>query len=488
MSAPRQSEEVRYDAVVIGAGAGGLTVAIGLARLGRRVALVERAEVGGDCTNTGCIPSKRLIELARELPSAASPDDVATLLERVRALREEVRHDDEALLAAHPGLTLVRGEATLAAAAAGRGAPDVVVSRGDAPLRLRARHVVLAVGAAPRHLELPGLARERCLTSDDVFDLEAPPASLAVLGGGAMGVELSGAFARLGVPTTLVERADRLLPAAEGEAAAIVRRALERRGVVVHTGTEAVGWHADELELRRGDGERLIAPAARVLVAIGRRPRSDGLGLEALGLAGGGAAVVTDSQHRTGVPGLWAIGDVTGRATSSHAANEQGRRLVRRLALPLPLVPEGDYPSVVFGEPEVAQIGPLRAELVDRYGAELVVSQRVALAETDRGRTQGLREGYLELHAMRLTGRLLAATLVGPHASELLALLTLAQRRRLTLWRLSRAVAPYPTFSGAVRSAADAFVFATLPALPRETLAYLRHRLAAAHRPGTPKG
>jgi dihydrolipoamide dehydrogenase len=470
------------DAVVVGAGSGGLTVAVGLARLGRRVALVERAEIGGDCTNTGCIPSKCLLEGAAALPPSPSPASVALLLERVRRTRAAVRH--EALLASLPRLTLLRGAARLEPRPAGsRRAPDVVVEGTGDPLRLRSRHVVIAAGAEPRLVDVPGLPQELRRTTDDVFDLRAPPEALAVLGGGAAGVELALAFVRLGSRVAVVERLPRLLPRHDPGASELVRRSLERLGVTVHTGADAVRWHDGCLELRDATGAHVSEPATEVLMVVGRQPRTGGLGLEALGLPGAGAPLVTDGQHRTGVRGLWAIGDVTGRVATTHAANLQGRRLVRRLALPLPLLPEGAYPSVVFSQPEVAQIGPSAEELERRYPPALLFSHRVELADTDRGRTLGLEEGYLRLSAMRLTGRLLAATLVAPGASELLTLLTLAQRRRMSLWQLSRLVAPYPTLSAALRTAADAFVFETLPHLPRELLHYLRHRV---RRPSSP--
>jgi dihydrolipoamide dehydrogenase len=523
----------RYHTIVVGAGSGGLTVAIGLARLGRRVALVERAAVGGDCTNVGCIPSKTLIELAAALGPPPAPGAsreawarrTRAVLDEVRLRRDALRAHEERTLATLARLDLVRGAARLvprhhpfasgagraAMASAGSGAasgaasgattpgatptpprtrssrgtpasrgrpPDVVITGEGATRRLRAANVVLATGSSPVVAEVDGLPAERTLTNVTLFDLGAPPDHLAILGAGATGCEMAFAFARLGSTVTLLDQAPRVLPRSEPEAARIVRRSLAAAGVRVLTGAAATRFEPDggRLHVRLADDAVVVEGVEAVLMVVGRRPNVAGLGLTEVGapLADGG--VVTDAAHHTPVPGLWAIGDVTGRVHATHAAHAQGRRLVRRLALPLPLVREGDYPSLTFAEPEVAQIGPTLAALQARYPADLLVSHRIDLADTDRGLTLGLEQGYLRVTAMRLTGRLLAATVVAPNASEIIHLLTLAQRRRMSLWRLSRLVIAYPTLSEAIRQAADAFVFASLPRLHRELATYLRLR------------
>jgi pyruvate/2-oxoglutarate dehydrogenase complex dihydrolipoamide dehydrogenase (E3) component len=509
---PPGADAERFDAIVIGAGAGGLTVAIGLARIGRRVALVEGGEVGGDCTNVGCIPSKTLLDLAARLRagglapgSDAWAAAAAAALAEVRRRRDALRAHESEMLATEPRLELVRGRGRLTAA----GGVEIDIAGGGAR-RLRSPRVVLATGARPLRIDLPGLPPDRVWTHRDVFEAAAPPSHLAVLGGGPIGVELATAFARLGSRVTLVEALPRLLPAGEPEASAVVADALRRLGVDVRLGVRATGFEAagGTLALAPADGaagggagaagdpaagldaapNAAVSGVDRVLLALGRRPAIDGLttvpgGLEALGIRVGRQGIVTDAAHRTTRRGVYAIGDVSAargggeRAKFTHAANAQGRRLVRHLTLPwLPLTPEGDYPAVTFGDPEVAQVGPPLAALRERVHPAAIVSQRVDLADLDRGLTLGLREGFVLLHARRFSGRLLSATVVGPHAGELIQLLTWAQRRRLTLWQLSRHVVAYPTLAEGIKRAADAFVFATLPALPRELGVYLRTR------------
>lgn len=469
-----------FDAVVVGAGSGGLTVAYGLARLGKRVALVEADAVGGDCTNVGCIPSKTLLHAARALAArglrAGDPgwaDAAAAVLGHVRAKRDALRAREDHEVAHEPNLTLVRGRARLAAA-------DRVAVAGAAGERvLAAPVVVLATGARAIVPDLPGLGAERALTNANLFDLRDPPHHLAVVGGGALGAEMATAFARLGSRVTLVEAAPRLLPASAPAAGAAVADGLRALGVAVHVGTRAERFDEDGavLHLATPDGPAAVPAVDRVLFAVGRRPNVEDLGLEALGVRFGRAGIATDRAHRTSARGVYAIGDATERAKFTHAANAQGRRLVRHLTAPwLPLVPEGDYPSATFTDPEVAQVGPSLEALHARYGATLVATHRVELAALDRGYVDDVGAGFVEVHAMRLTGRVLAATVVGPHAAEVVQLLVWAQRRRGSLWQLSRHVVAYPALSEAVKKVADAFVFATLPALPRELGVYLRHR------------
>ncbi len=484
------SDRARVHTIVVGAGSAGLTVAVGLTRLGRDVALVEAGEVGGDCTNVGCIPSKTLIALARAVASAPPEeraDAARDALAETRRRRDALREHEEAWLAGMSHLTLVRGHARLLRGE--RGACEVEVRAPDGAVRrLAAGRVVLATGSRPVVPPLPGLEEgahdERApLTNATLFDLVAPPAHLAVLGGGAIGCEMAFAFARLGSRVTIVEMADRLLPGAEAAASRVVHARLEALGVTVLVDTKALAFDRAGGRLRvahaRAGGQAEAASVDgvdRVLVAVGRRAASDALGLVEAGVkVDARGAVIVDGAYRTTAAGVYAIGDVVG-AAHTHVANAQGRRLVRFLTLPLPLLPEGEHPSVAFVEPEVGQIGPTLAQLRRRWPDALLAVHKVMLSDTDRGRTSGLDDGFVQVVAMRLTGRLLAATVVAPNASEMLPLLSWAQRRRVSLWQLARLEVAYPALSDAIKQAADAFVFASLPRLPAELGAYLRWR------------
>jgi dihydrolipoamide dehydrogenase len=470
----------RYAAIVIGAGAGGLTVAAGLARLGRRVALIEAGAIGGDCTNVGCVPSKLLLRLAADLQRAAPPVGSperraagAAALAEVRRVRDAWRDEEEEAFGHEPNLTLLRGRGRLTP----RGV-EVTLPSGEVR-QLIARARVIATGARAIRIEVPGLPAERRISNEEVFDLPYPPAHLAVQGGGAIGVELATAFAQLGSRVTLIEAGPRLLGGEEPIASETIHAALTALGVDVRVGAQATRYDAAQETLHLSAG----APAVgvdMVLQALGRRPSSDDLvagggDLASLGIRRGAAGIATNAAHRTSRAGIYAIGDVTERAKFTHAANAQGRRLVRHLLLGwIPLVPEGDYPSATFTTPEVARIGPPLARLQERWGEGGIATHQVEMANLDRGRIDALTRGVVLLHARRGSGRLLGATVIGPHAGDVLALLTWAQRRGISLWQLARHVAPYPTLGEGIKRAADAFTFATAAALPREIAAYLR--------------
>jgi len=464
-----------FDAIVIGAGSGGLTVAVGLAGLGRRVALVEASRMGGDCTNTGCIPSKRLIHLSRD------PDrDGAAVLADVRATRDGLEARERREMREHPNITLIEGRAEITSPGAVR------VEGAPGGRSLSAGQIIVATGSRARRLEIPGLPAERVLTNEHLFELDAPPGHLAILGAGAIGLEMACAFARLGTRITLIDIADRVLPTAIPEASEAVATAMRHRGIDLVLGARATGFRESGrvLLLETPAGPREVAGVDRVLIAIGRVPNVEGLGLDRVGVETGPRGIRVDTWGRTGVRGVWAVGDVTG-SLQTHAANALGRRIVQRIAFPWlpPLGRPPLIPSAVFSDPEVAWVGLTPGAIAGRCAPGAVVHLRVDLADTDRGLTDDVRHGFVAIDAVRLTGRILGATAVGPGASELIAHLALAIDRRISLLRLSRQVYAYPTHAGAIGRAADDFARATLGNLPGEAASYARHRFRRP-RPG----
>lgn len=442
------------DVVVVGAGAGGLTAATHAARRGAEVVLVADGPPGGDCTFTGCVPSKTLLAAAADRMSFdEAMARVHRTIERIAAT------EDEAALA-RSGVGVVRGRGELLGD--GRVRVDDTVLRGA--------HVVIATGGRAALPPVPGLDTIGARTNETIFGLTRLPSRLIVLGGGPIGCELGQAFARLGASVTVVEAADRLLPTEDPAVGPLVESALAADGVRVLTATRAVSARREDrisrLELEGGE----VLEGDEVLVATGRRPVTDGLGLEALGVGiDRTGRVVVAPTCATDVEGLWAIGDVTQLGGSTHVAGNMGFvaavNVTRRSRLrPLLRVQRRAVPRVVYTSPEVAQVGLTEAEAAPR-GARVA---EVALDEVDRAVTAGATTGFVKLVAgpRKLTrdlggGRLLGATIVAPRAGEMIGEVGLAITTGMFAGRLAQTMHAYPTWSMALQQAATQLFFAT---------------------------
>jgi pyruvate/2-oxoglutarate dehydrogenase complex dihydrolipoamide dehydrogenase (E3) component len=457
--------ERALDAIVIGTGTAGLTVGTGLARFGRRVALIESARVGGESTNVGSIPAGRLIRLAHD---PALRGDPRRVLEDVRAMRDRLSSRERGDLERTENIELITGRATLAP---GR---RVMVHRDDDSVRtLTAPHVVIATGSHPRRADIPGLPDARHLTNETLFDLREPPEHMAIVGAGAFGVEMACAFARLGTRVSLIERGSWILPEADPEAAAVLAASLRRQGVDLHTDSRPVAYEPEGGVLTVGEpaGDRDIGGVDAVLSAVGRVPNADvAAGVVAIGPRG----ISVDSWGRTSEPGVWAVGDVTPWAHQAHGASAMARRVVQRIAFPwMPALGRPPVmPSDVFSDPEVAWVGPGAAERARRFVPGALTEIRIDLPATDRGLTDDVHHGFVAVSAARGTGRVIAATIVGPHASEMLPLLTHAVAHGTSLLRLRRLVYAYPTHAAAIGAVADEFARRTLPHLHSELAAW----------------
>ncbi|NNJ13648.1 NAD(P)/FAD-dependent oxidoreductase, partial [Chloroflexales bacterium ZM16-3] len=339
-----------FHTIVIGAGSGGLTVAVGLANLGKSVAVIEALHVGGDCTNVGCVPSKTLIHQA-ELHGAENP---ASTLAEVRRKRDALRDKETHEFGEVQNLSLIFGRARLID-------PHrvAVATLAGGERTLHAAHIVIATGARPRTTSIPGLPAARQLTNETVFEIPNIPRHLAILGGGVIGMELAFAFRKLGSRVTVVTTAPRVMDKFLPEVAEALGESLDRHGIAVYAGASATSYDEATETLRIDQGGRVISLEGvdYVLVAIGRQRNTEGLGLEAAGVAySARGGIGADSFGRTSVPHIYAIGDVTGTSAFTHSANAQGRRVTQRIAFPfLPArAPEPFYPSATFSDPEVA--------------------------------------------------------------------------------------------------------------------------------------
>jgi pyruvate/2-oxoglutarate dehydrogenase complex dihydrolipoamide dehydrogenase (E3) component len=464
-----------YSTIVIGSGSGGMTVAIGMANLGHEVALVEGGAVGGDCTNVGCVPSKTLIHLAKNFRPGMNADEVLHEVTRKRdALREketeEVTHMDN--------LTFIRGWAKFS------DSKTLSVSNDGKTRELTGDSIIIATGARPRELEIPGLPKERTLTNLNLFDLTELPKHLVIVGAGIIAMEMVFAFRKLGSNVTMFALDDKPLAKYIPEVAEAMQPEIEKKGIVTYYGATAKSFDEAKrtLTLKKGGKEIEIQNVDKVLIAIGRVKNLESLGLDQAGVKWDAkTGVAVNSYEETNVKGVYAIGDVTPTSAFTHSAHAQGRRVVQRILFPLLPVSREEplFPNATFSDPEVATVGLTPQELEKFCHPGAIKRIRVDFKDdTDRGYTDSIEHGFIIVDAVRLTGQILHATIVGPNASEMISFFTLAKSRRISLYKIYRLVFPYPTYSSGILKVADFFIRDTLPNLGKEIVAYLKYRFA----------
>lgn len=441
------------DLLVIGGGPGGYTAAVRAAQLGRSVVLVERHDggngLGGTCLHVGCIPSKALIELAeaktglrRLAGRGLAADDVRVDLAAFQADKSAMVGRLAAgvgrLLAGH-GVRVLSGEARLS------GPQRAVVQRpGHASTFLEYRDVILATGSRPAELEALPRDGRRVLDSTDALSLTELPRSIAVVGGGVIGLELASAFHALGAAVTVVELADRLVPDLDAKISATIRRALLRRGIQVLCSARVLGDDGSNLVVA-GDREEQRIPADAVITAVGRRRNSENLGLERAGvdvLANG--AVKVDGRLLA-APQVAAIGDLTEGLSLAHKAMAEGAVAAEALSgLPSEFDPAA-IPAVVYTDPEIAVAG-----LGEDSAPDGVAVTSVPIGITARSATMGTTEGLVRVLSDPASGAVVGVQIVGRHASELIAEGVLAIEMGATVEDLAHTIHAHPTLSEAV--------------------------------------
>lgn len=447
----------RYDLAVIGGGTAGLVASAVSAGIGAKTALVEQHRLGGECLWTGCVPSKALIRSASVLHTLrraadfgieveGGRADFGRVMERIRSIIRAIEPHDSPERFRSLGVDVVEGRARFLS-------PEEAEAGGR---RIRARRWLLATGSRTAVPAIPGLEEAGYLTHETVWELRALPESLVVLGAGPIGIELAQAFSRLGSRVTVVGAAAQLLEREDPEIAAVLARQLEREGirVLLRSKATSVRVEAGEKAVTVGDTE---LRAAEILVATGRRPNVEEMGLEALGVEVGERGVKVDASLRTSASNAWAAGDVAGPYRFTHVADYQAR-----IAAPNALFPlrrKVDYrvvPWCTYTEPEVARVGMTEAEARDAWGDGAGVF-RYAHDSLDRALCDGEPDGLTKV-VLDPKGRIVGAHVAGPRAGETIHEAVLAVRHRLKLSDLSGMIHVYPTYPEALKRAADAFL------------------------------
>jgi pyruvate/2-oxoglutarate dehydrogenase complex dihydrolipoamide dehydrogenase (E3) component/uncharacterized membrane protein YdjX (TVP38/TMEM64 family) len=449
----RFSRPRRFDTnmVVIGAGSAGLVASLIAATVKAKVTLIERDRMGGDCLNTGCVPSKALIRSARiadygrragdfGLVPGAVEVDFPRVMERVQSVVKAIEPHDSVERFTELGVDCVQGEARIVS-------PWEVEVNGG---RLVARNIIIASGARPRIPDIPGLQEIDYLTSDSVWELREAPGRLLVLGAGPIGCELAQALARLGCEVTLATHAGRVLPREDPEVSEQVHLAFERQGISVLLGHEPVGLRKNGAEsdcLFSYAGTERKVVFDRLLLAVGRSPNVEGLGLEELGIdCSARGTIEVDEYLRTAIPGIYACGDVAGPYQFTHMASHQawyatvnalfGR--FRRFKVDYSVVP-----WATFTDPEVARVGLNESEAA-QHGINCEVT-RYDIADLDRAIADGEAHGFVKVLTEPGRDRILGATIVGYHAGELISEFVMAMKHGIGLNKILGTIHIYPT-------------------------------------------
>lgn len=459
MSAHSTYEALSCDVCIIGAGSAGLSAAAGAAQLGAKVVLIERAAMGGDCLNTGCVPSKSLIASAHAahtftasmrlgVGEALAPKiDFEAIHRHIHGVISEIAPHDSVERFQGMGVKVLREGARFVSS------NELIAGR----YRIQARRFVVATGSRTVVPPVPGLRELEPLTNETVFDLVERPDHLLIVGGGPIGIEMAQAFRRLGSAVTIVDVAQ-ILPRDEPEAADLIRGVLRKEGITLFENAKLIDpqRHGTGISatIETAAGRHEIG-ASHILVAAGREANVQDMGLELAGIDFDEKGIKVDDRLRTSNSRIFAIGDVAGGPQFTHIAGYHAGIFVRNAMFGLPAkVDYAALPWVTYLDPEVAHVGLTEAEARKRHGELHVILER--MDDNDRAQTVRRTEGFIKLILTR-RGRVLGVTIVAPHAGEMISLWGLVISEKIKLSAVASMIAPYPTLSELSKRAASAY-------------------------------
>ena len=451
-----------FDVVVIGGGTAGLVTASGCARLGRKVALIEREKLGGDCLWTGCVPTKALVATARVVHQMRHADAYGlepqtvrvtpkSVMDSMRAQRHAIEHHDDPEKFRALGIEVIFGNATLA-------------SRKEVDVdgrRLIAKDIVIATGTRTAVPPIEGLAEHGFLDHASFLEQDSFPASLLILGGGSIGIEFAQMFRRFGSEVIVIEMSDEIINKEDADVIARIRSILTEEGIEIRS-----GWAAKSVRTEAGKkivrientfGEMMELRVDEIFVASGRRANTENLGLEAAGVKTDRGFIFADKYLQTSVPRIWACGDVHGGMQFTHVAAYEAVKLVRNMLFPgRSAVSYDNIPWGLYTDPEVGHIGMTEAEAAAARGAENVRTYSVEMTEVDRAVVDRTTRGLVKLVCDK-RGRILGAHALCANASTLIETLVLARQKKMTVAQLAQLISPYPSLADALQKAASMY-------------------------------
>jgi pyruvate/2-oxoglutarate dehydrogenase complex dihydrolipoamide dehydrogenase (E3) component len=451
-----------YDLIVIGGGSAGLVVAGGAAQLGARVGLIEKKALGGDCLYTGCVPSKTFIRSARFAADVRRAKDFgfastsleftnksfAAITERVARVIETVGEHDK------PERFEAWGIDVLFANPRFTSPHELELTSADGSTkRVSAKRFCISTGSRPSVPPIEGLKEAGFITNEEVFQLKSLPATLIILGGGPIGLELGQSFARFGSKVTIVEMDRRLLPKEDEEVSASMRDILASEGIEIHLNATAVRAAVTNERktlaiAENGQNQELVTQ--EILVATGRRANIEGLNLEAAGVKYDTQRIVTDHYLRTSAGHIFAAGDITGHFPFTHMAAYEASVVIRNALLFWPLLQKTDFrvvPWTTFTDPEVARVGLTESEAATKFGESNIHTYRTAFADNDRAQAEEETKGFAKIICRGRKREIVGAHIVGAHAGELIHEIVLAMKRRLSITALGGLIHVYPTLA-----------------------------------------
>lgn len=444
-----------FDAIVIGAGAGGLTVARGLNAAKKKVLLIEKGAFGGDCTNVGCVPSKALLDYVFKNPRCGLGD----ALRFAREKRDAVRTTETAATLTTEGIHVVVGTAQFSS-------NHSVVVDGKT---YTARNSIVSTGSRPLRIAVPGVPAEKIITNEEFFDVQKDLKSIVILGGGYIGCELAEACARAGVLVTVLQREERLVPREEPTASEYLLQYFKGLGIKVYLQSSVTSANEHEISFT-SEGKEEKTEYDAVLLALGRTVDVSSLALDTASVTVK-KGIVVDAYNRTSCKHIYAIGDcVDGNPQFTHVANNEGRQVVRNILFPYVTSSyrKEPIPSTLYTHLEIAKVGLTEADALTKFSSTAVGVQQLSFEHNDRALVTDTGEGCIKLIYTKPWGRIIGGTIVSEHAGEILPRLTSAIRARETVFSVSRQIFGYPTRADLLKRTADRASLSILLGLKNE--------------------
>jgi pyruvate/2-oxoglutarate dehydrogenase complex dihydrolipoamide dehydrogenase (E3) component len=453
-----------FDAIVIGGGAAGLTASGIAANVGAKTMMIEADRLGGDCTWTGCVPSKVILKagkLANQIRNASKfglldtePDiNFKNVIQHVHEVRDEVYEDaDRPEIYEDMGIEVVFGSAAF------KDPHTLEILHSDGISReVTAGHIFIATGAKAFVPPIPGLDKVDYMTNESLFEIEDLPEHLLIVGAGPIGIEMSQAFVNLGAKVTIIDMANRIMKNDDPELVEILHGVLEKQGVQFELGASIKKVQKSEEGIEvviERDGKEEVISGSHLLVATGRKANFKALNLNAAGVKTNKKGIQVDNSCKTNVNHIYAMGDVTGRYQFTHMSEHMSKVAVTKALLKIPMtIDQKHVPWATFTEPELAHVGATEKQL--RSSGQKYEVYKFPYSKIDRAITEGETEGLIKIFASKLTGKIYGASVVGAHAGEMISEYAVSMKNGVTLRNIADTIHPYPSWGLGARCAAD---------------------------------